>query len=70
MFEVTIKIKVKNHTELEKKYSEELKNQNFKEGTINEKIEGEIKKQIEEGLHESIKNQFSKNSVKAKIVIK
>jgi len=70
MFEVTIKINVKNHSELVEKYSQEIKNQNLEEGNINEKIEREIKKQVEEALYKSIKSQFLKNNIKARTVIK
>ena len=70
MLEVTLKINVKNHSELVEKYSEELKKQSFADGSINEKIECEIKKQMEEALYQSIKNEFLKNNVRAKIVIK
>lgn len=70
MFEISIKIDVKNYSELVEKYSKELKNENFTEGNINEKIEHKIKKQIEEDLYQSIKKEFFKNNVKAKTVIK
>ena len=70
MFEVTIKINVKNQRELVEKYSEEFKNEKLTEGSINEKIENEIKKQIKEDLQQGIKREFLKNKVKAKIVIK
>ena len=70
MFEVTIKINVKNHSELLKKYSEELKNDNIAIVSINEKVEREVKRQIEIELDESIKKEFIKNNVKAKILIK
>ena len=70
MFKVTIKINVKNHSELLKKYSEELKNDNIAIVSINEKVEREVKRQIEIELDESIKKEFIKNSVKAKILIK
>ena len=70
MFEVTIKINVKNHSELLKKYSEELKNDNIATVSINEKVEREVKRQIEIELDESIKKEFIKNNVKAKILIK
>ena len=70
MFEVTIKINVKNHGELLKKYSEELKNDNIATGCINEKVEREIKRQIEVELDDIIKKEFIKNNVKAKILIK
>ena len=70
MLEVTIKINVKNHSELLKKYSEELKNDNIATVSINEKVEREVKRQIEIELDESIKKEFIKNNVKAKILIK
>jgi len=70
MFKVTIKINVKNHSELLKKYSEELKNDNIAIVSINEKVEREVKRQIEIELDESIKKEFIKNNVKAKILIK
>ena len=70
MFKVTIKINVKNHSELLKKYSEELKNDNIATVSIDEKVEREVKRQIEIELDESIKKEFIKNNVKAKILIK
>lgn len=70
MFDVTLKINVKNHDELEEKYSGELKSESFSDANINEKIESEIKRQIEEALDNSIKREFLKNKVKAKILIK
>ncbi|MBC8059279.1 MAG: hypothetical protein H7Y18_01285 [Clostridiaceae bacterium] len=70
MFDVTLKINVKNHDELKEKYSGELKSESFSDANINEKIESEIKRQIEEALDNSIKREFLKNKVKAKILIK
>lgn len=70
MFEVTIKINVKNHSELVEKYSQEIENQNLEKGSINEKIDREIKKQVEEELYKSINSEFLKNNIKARTVIK
>jgi len=67
MFEVIVKINVKNHCELQDKYSQELKNDKFQVGSINEKIEGEIKKQVKDALDNSIRREFLKNKIKAKI---
>lgn len=70
MFDVTIKINVRNHSELVKTYSKELENDDILIGSINENIEREIKRQIEVELDKSIKHELIKNNVKAKIVIK